>query len=82
MTFWLVVWIQTSYDCPWGLGKAPRVVHELACSKHETMEYFVSSQKAQTIRKVEELGASARPLVIEFKGTRSRKISPHWKPEL
>lgn len=81
MTLWLVVWLSTSYDCPWGLGKSPKIVHELVCRKHEGFEYFMTSQEELARKKVLDLGVTTRPLILEIRGARVMRVEPIWNPK-
>lgn len=38
MTVWLLVAVVTTYDCPWGLGKAPEPLKTLVCRAERRAE--------------------------------------------
>lgn len=78
MTSWLIVWRLISFDCPWGLGKAPEAVKALLCTKSEQYEWVRTAHRDTMIRTVREAGGD--PLVLEILGPRTDRRRVEWEP--
>jgi hypothetical protein len=81
MTFYLVVSLAVSYDCPWGLSKANKAIKQLICEvKTEAKVSDPYPRLSDALRVLLDQGNSAR--IEEYKGTRKRVLPIRYIPEV
>ena len=81
MTTFIVIWLSVNYSCPWGLGYAPTLVKELACSKRATLEERRYPAEDQARRKLLEIGPREDVAIWKAEGSPQR-LTPVWLPHL
>lgn len=80
MTLYLLIWLNTAYTCPWGLGYSPQFVKEVTCSRSQKFEYAVYADKGVLLKHARELGPNSLATVVELRGSRSRTLPIQWLP--
>jgi hypothetical protein len=80
-TAFLVVWLSVSYDCPWGLGKSPKIVKELVCTAQQKKNWTVAPDIAEAERIVSS-SKDQYPLVLQITGEEAHELSVTWKAEI
>jgi len=80
-TAFLVVWLAVSYDCPWGLGKAPQIVKELVCTVQQNKTWTVVPDIAEAERIISSSKDQA-PLVLQITGGEAHELPVTWKAEI
>lgn len=83
MTLYLIFYMVTVWDCPFGLAKAT-ALRPLLCSASATKRWKLTSfpqEVAKTVQLAKDDG-DADPLVIVLTGARSREAAVVWRPEI
>ena len=82
MSFYVLMWISTTYTCPWGLGLAPGNIKKLLCDEKQKIEWLLNSNKDVIEKKISELGPSTRTSIGKIQYARSERLSVVWKPKI
>jgi hypothetical protein len=83
VTLYLIFWLSTAYDCPFGLSKASSL-RPFLCSPRIERRWKLTSYADETKRLVQEAkdAGDSEPLVLILNGARARQAAVAWTPAI
>ena len=82
-TGFLVAWMAVSWNCPFGLGKAPDAVKAIVCEKTTGLQHASFKDAEQVKRKLVELGPKGDFTVwATGKNGQNIEVGVTWLPHL
>lgn len=79
LTIWLLMSVAVTYDCPWGLSKAPAAVKQLVCTADLRLDLREFATKEAALAAIEPRHELWQ-VVREGNKIWKRKVPVQWKP--
>jgi len=69
-----LLWTVTTYDCPWGLGKAPEPIKGLLCHADTRQEWHLDETLRGALDKAQDLGPGVPAVIVNLKTGKKEPI--------